>query len=73
MSYDEVLPDDCLELFGKTFILGLRKITLVDPYIKNMNEAKEAAAKKEKIILQYASRKGEAILEYLNPPQAERT
>ncbi len=73
MSYDEVLPDDCLELFGKTFILGLRRITLVDPYVKNMDEAKEAAAKKEKIILQYASRKGEAILEYLNPPQNERT
>jgi len=73
MLYDEVLPDDCLELFGKTFILGLRKITLVDPYIKNMNEAKEAAAKKEKIILQYASRNSEAILEYLTPPQNEKS
>ena len=68
ISYIEDLPENYFELFGKSLSLGLRKVSLVDPYISNMSAAKKAALAKEDIILQFASKKGEAILEYINLP-----
>ena len=67
MTYPEVLPDDCFQLFDKSIVLGIRNISLVEPYINNIDEAKLAASQKRDVFLQYASKQNEAILEYLSP------
>ena len=67
MTYSEVLPEDCFQLLGKNIVLGIRRIKLLEPYIANYNEARSLAAEGKNVVLQISSKKGEAILEYIDP------
>jgi hypothetical protein len=49
------------------YVLGIRKIRITEPYIKNFAAAKKLLEANEDVVLQYASKAKEAILEYLSP------
>ena len=66
-TYSDVLPEDCFQLLSKNIVLGIRKISLIEPYVKNIDEAKRAVEENRDVVLQFASKKDEAILEYILP------
>ncbi|WP_169008922.1 hypothetical protein [Faecalispora jeddahensis] len=67
MTCSDVLPEDCFQLLGKNIVLGIRRIRLIEPYIKNMEEAKRMVEENRDVVLEFASKKDEAILEYILP------
>lgn len=67
MTYSDVLPEDCFQLFDKNIVLGIRKIKIIEPYIKNIDEAKRASEENLDVLLEFASKKEEGILEYMSP------
>ncbi|MEA4813617.1 MAG: SIR2 family protein [Oscillospiraceae bacterium] len=62
---DQIIPEDYIELLGKKMVLGRRKVTLVQPYIKNSNEVLDAIENGQSITIEVASKTNKAILEYL--------
>jgi len=68
MTYSEVLPDDCFQLLGKNIVLGTRKIKLIEPYIANYHDAKKMVETNNDVTLQFESKTGYAILEYVDIP-----
>lgn len=67
MTYSDVLPEDCFQLLSKSIVLEIRKISLIEPYVKNIDEAKRAVEENRDVVLQFASKKDEAILENILP------
>jgi hypothetical protein len=65
IEYPEVLPDDCFNLFDRKICLGKRKITLMYPFISNMEEAEKNALEKKPVKLRFESRTQEATLAFV--------
>jgi len=62
MTSDE---NESIELFGKTFDLGRRKMTLISPAISNLEDIQDQIKKGNEPIIKVDSSVGRLVLEYI--------